>query len=432
MTMGRRRGGWEGGEAGTGFGMAPANSNFPWRCPDDTFPPSNVRNFPSMNWYYAASGQQRGPVDDSELSQLVAQGVILSDTLVWNETMANWQTWSSIAPPGALSAPPAGESPPPAVADGELRCSRCQQPMVPGDSLEISGHPVCAACKPILLQQLSEGVVGGSGGRPVMEHGLLSEEEFLARDYSLDAVGSVSEAWALLFGRPAIVCLGCLLLWATFIGVSFGFAILQIIPFVGILISTTVSALLTGAMEAGHANIFIRERRGLPNEVTSGFAFFGPRFWDIVLTHLPQAAFTLVMFGAALALGFGFLFGGLSNFTRGGQPQFPAEMAGVLGIGRVGGLMAVLVFMWVYTHLRFAPILALDKGYSWSAALRLSWRFVGKHFWQNLWLLILGSLVMMVGACACLVGVVVSYPLGYGMVAVVYDRHFRDLAPLAR
>ena len=44
-----------------------------------------------MKWYYAEGGKQIGPVDESALDDLVRQGVVRDDTLVWREGMAAWQ-----------------------------------------------------------------------------------------------------------------------------------------------------------------------------------------------------------------------------------------------------------------------------------------------------------------------------------------------------
>ena len=382
-----------------------------------------------MNWYYAEAGQQRGPVTDEELGQLVSQGVIRPETLVWNQTLPQWQPWSTVAPPPppatAIPAPPTipGE---PGVAPSRVRCDRCQQSFPMAETIEISGQRVCASCKPLWIQQVREGLVDPAGGTPAVAEGVLSEEQFLARDYTIDVVGSLTEAWELMSRRWTVVWLGCVLVWVAFIGISAVLGVLQMLPFVGI-VSSVVSTLITAWVVAGHASLFLRERRGLPNDVGQGFAFFGPRAWSILLTYLPMA-------GAMLPVGIGMLFLGITSGALGvglgsqiaNQPALGALV--VLPIA-VGVLVICIGLLYLYTCFRFAPLLALDKGYGWQPALSLSWRFVNRHFWQNLWLLLFGGIILMAGACICLVGLLATYPLAYGLLAVVYDRHFRDLAP---
>ncbi|MGB0581624.1 MAG: DUF4339 domain-containing protein [Limisphaerales bacterium] len=36
-----------------------------------------------MSWYYADRDDRKGPVEEAEFEQLVTQGVIGADTLVW-------------------------------------------------------------------------------------------------------------------------------------------------------------------------------------------------------------------------------------------------------------------------------------------------------------------------------------------------------------
>lgn len=378
-----------------------------------------------MNWYYAEAGQQRGPVAEDELKRLVTQGVIRPETLVWNETLTQWQPWSTVAPAAEPAEPVTPPRMAPAVGDGagdgRVRCGRCHQSFAPEETLEISGLRVCAACKPLWIQQVREGLVDASG-RPTVAapEGMLSEAEFLARDYTVDVVGSLNEAWGLMTRRWTVVWLGCVLVWVAFLGISAVLGVLQLIPFVGILTSI-VSSLITAWVVAGQANLFVRERRGLPNEVGNGFAFIGPRMWDILLTYLPMAGAMIPVLVGALVLGVS------SSFVVGSSPaQLGPLLAAPVG---VGVLVVSVALLYIYVCFQFAPILALDKGYGWTSALSLSWRFVNRHFWQNLWLVVFGGILVMAGACVCLIGLLLTYPLGYGLRAVVYDRHFRDLAP---
>ena len=55
-----------------------------------------------MNWYYAAGGQQLGPVDEARLQELVHAGVVNAETLVWREGLDGWKPYSNAvggAPP---------------------------------------------------------------------------------------------------------------------------------------------------------------------------------------------------------------------------------------------------------------------------------------------------------------------------------------------
>jgi len=45
-----------------------------------------------MNWYYSDGGRQVGPIDETELNRQVTLGAVRSDTLVWHEGLAGWQT----------------------------------------------------------------------------------------------------------------------------------------------------------------------------------------------------------------------------------------------------------------------------------------------------------------------------------------------------
>ena len=102
-----------------------------------------------MDWFYADSGRQSGPVDDAGLARLVAAGTVRPETLVWRAGLANWQPYQSIAaPPAAMPAP-----------GGVAYCSECGKPY-PGDELAAFGSVlVCGLCKPLYTQKLREGVV---------------------------------------------------------------------------------------------------------------------------------------------------------------------------------------------------------------------------------------------------------------------------------
>ena len=72
------------------------------------------------SWFYAANGQQQGPFPEVQLRDLINQGTVRADTLVWSEGMAGWQQAGEIpglvpgdSGPTTLSRP--GGPPPMAV-----------------------------------------------------------------------------------------------------------------------------------------------------------------------------------------------------------------------------------------------------------------------------------------------------------------------------
>jgi hypothetical protein len=59
------------------------------------------------NWFYAANGQQQGPFGDAQLRDLISNGTVRPDTLVWTEGMTGWQKAMEV--PGLM---PSGGPPP--------------------------------------------------------------------------------------------------------------------------------------------------------------------------------------------------------------------------------------------------------------------------------------------------------------------------------
>jgi uncharacterized RDD family membrane protein YckC len=101
-----------------------------------------------MKWYYAEGGKQIGPVEESVLDDLVRQGVVRDETLVWREGMAAWQRHGAVrggSNPASGSPPP---TPPPAAppvftpapASATTYCPECGRPIPVGQ--------VCGYCHP--------------------------------------------------------------------------------------------------------------------------------------------------------------------------------------------------------------------------------------------------------------------------------------------
>jgi len=120
-----------------------------------------------MNWHYVEQGKQLGPVNDDWILELERSGKINANTLVWREGMADWKPLrdvrSELKRSGMTVVGPAAASgnPSPETAYGtqgpEAVCGECGK-MFPVDEMIRHGNVrICASCKPIFMQKLSEG-----------------------------------------------------------------------------------------------------------------------------------------------------------------------------------------------------------------------------------------------------------------------------------
>jgi hypothetical protein len=103
---------------------------------------------PAMAWHYEQNGQSVGPITPAQLADLVRQGTVTPETLVWQEGMANWQPYKTLLPLVAAPAPP---------APGEFVCAECGRSFPPSEVIAFDKFHVCAACKPVFFQRIREG-----------------------------------------------------------------------------------------------------------------------------------------------------------------------------------------------------------------------------------------------------------------------------------
>jgi hypothetical protein len=123
-----------------------------------------------MEWYYALNDQRMGPVSESEFLRLIANGEVRPETLVWREGMTEWQPCREVAPP----------TPSPAAM-----CSDCGAMFPENELITIDGGRVCAACKPVFLQRLREGVDTAEPADRLLGSKLLTLPEVLALSWSV-------------------------------------------------------------------------------------------------------------------------------------------------------------------------------------------------------------------------------------------------------
>lgn len=49
-----------------------------------------------MNWYYQSEGKRTGPVDETTIRQLILNGTIRFNTMVWNNNLPMWMPFGQI------------------------------------------------------------------------------------------------------------------------------------------------------------------------------------------------------------------------------------------------------------------------------------------------------------------------------------------------
>jgi uncharacterized RDD family membrane protein YckC len=111
-----------------------------------------------MDWYYAESGRQIGPIKEEALEVLVRSGVIQPETLVWQQGMPAWQPYRTVRP-AAVAVGADSVAPAVAPSDQALRfCSECGRPFPQSELIPFGSSFVCAGCKQTFAQKLREGV----------------------------------------------------------------------------------------------------------------------------------------------------------------------------------------------------------------------------------------------------------------------------------
>jgi len=111
-----------------------------------------------MNLYYADGDRQVGPIGKNELQSLIKARKINSQTLVWQPGMEKWEQLGLFVRRRTQSSSP---SIPPQTAAKTTRqsvCSECGRMFAEDDMIRYADAWVCAACKPILIQKIKEGV----------------------------------------------------------------------------------------------------------------------------------------------------------------------------------------------------------------------------------------------------------------------------------
>jgi len=111
-----------------------------------------------MNWHYIEQGKDIGPESDEQFEALARAGKINADTLVWHEGMAAWAPYREVkGASGQTNLGPAAGTNPPFEGTPEAVCAECGKIFPTDEMIQHGNVRICASCKPVFMQKLSEG-----------------------------------------------------------------------------------------------------------------------------------------------------------------------------------------------------------------------------------------------------------------------------------
>lgn len=310
---------------------------------------------------------------------------------------------------GATTLPP----PIPATEDRNSgSCAVCKGRFALSEMVRFGDKLVCASCKPSYVQMLAMGVgMAGSSSE-----GTLTQEQILARDYTVEIGSCISEGWQMVKGNMGIVAGASLLAYMAFM-------ISCMIPYLG----TLATLFLTGPFMGGLWLFYIRKMRGESATVGEAFAGFGPKFVQLMLAGLVKILITwgvmLVAFiPVILFIGIG---GILSHtYSMAAPPSIAMIIVGIFFVLVGFAAMTYLSVSWLFLF----P-LVIDKNVPFWPAFQLSRKMVAKQWWMTFLLTIVLGIVATLGAFALIIGLLITAPVAFAALAAHYQKVFGDLKP---
>jgi len=368
-----------------------------------------------MQWFYAENNEQRGPVDDAAFQALIDDGTIKPETLVWNETLPKWVPLAEVAGAAADATLEAPEEP------GTTVCTECGKRVAEDEVIALQGRNVCADCKALVLQRLSEGAQPARGPTGLE----VDEQTLLARPYQVEIGSAFERAWS-LFTQNAGGLIGVSLLAGAIwiVGLVVSTASSMVVP----LSNYVLQPLVFGPLVGGYYWYLLRLYRGQSAEVGDMFAGFQSRFAPLFLLLLVQ---NLLMLACMIPVGIIAIAAGLSFRAVGtGQVHDVGALSALtlLALGIVI-FVGLAVSIYLYTLFTYGIILVMDKGMPFWPAMMLSRKMVSKGWWITFLLLIIMWLLTICGTLLCCIGLLVAAPVACLVKTIVYDDNFRDLKP---
>lgn len=303
-------------------------------------------------WYYATGGRQNGPIPLSELIRLYATGTVGPKDLVWREGMSNWQPAEEVPD---LRPPPAVRPPaPPAAMEGTAG------PLNPYQVSASNWHDPSSSAA-----DLTGEIVPGS--QALLVGAIISRAwELTKRHFAL--ILGVGITYLLLRLAGNVICE------------------LAAAPFV-------IRRLPNGGVVLSEFGQMVAVVMGVLNQILNVFLTLG----------LTRIGLNLV---SGKPAEFGMLFGESSKLVNGVIAYFLFTLMVVLGL-------FLLVVPGIYLALRFGQfqIAIVDKNLGAIEAFRYSSRITEGNKWNILGLFAVFFLIVLAGALALGVGLIVAIPI---------------------
>jgi hypothetical protein len=266
---------------------------------------------------------------------------------------------------------------------------------------------------------------------------LMSREQILASDYSLDIISCLTRAWALFKDNFGTVFVTFLLFLVLAIAVSG--AIQMILAAAGVThlplarqiyfrpIYIIFSSLVLGPALGGVYHVYLTLLRG--NFASAGDLFTGFKsFQDLFLFRLFTSLLAMAAafpYSMATAEKLGPL---VERIQQNPSAVNPQEMMSAFLSGYGSALPLLLIalvpLMYLTVNWQFTVPLIVDRKMGFWTGLTTSWRMVHKHWFHIFGLLVLIGLLNIAGACMCCIGLLVTVPLGMLAICYAYEDIF--------
>jgi hypothetical protein len=240
------------------------------------------------------------------------------------------------------------------------------------------------------------------------------------RDYELEIGGCLSRGFELLKSHFGVVFVATLLF-----GLIQGFiALLGAIPFIGPLFSLA-NLFIAGPLLGGLYFVFIQTIRHQPANAGDVFCGFRRQFVQLflgkivsgLLAGLCMIPFVVVMVVAIIGTV-------AAQHGQSSDAQLQDLLLALLPVGLPVFLLCLIPTIYLQVRWLFTLPLIIDRQMDFWAAMKASWKMVGKHWWRVFGLVILVGLVNLVGICLCCVGALFTAPIGYGALMYAYETIF--------